>query len=120
MQIGGDDHVIDGPASSGEAEFVVSRLGEAWSDLVVQDAESESAVGAQDPSIAAMREFFVYRSRAAFEAWNRDGASEGNRRTMIHLILGDDSTTVVGDPGDTLAVVLAEDIAKRRSTLQAP
>ncbi len=120
MQIGGDDHVIDGPASQGEAEFVVSRLGETWSDRVVQGGDSDVAVGAQDPSIAVMREFFVYRSRADFESWNRDGASDGNRRTMIHVILGDDSTTVVGDPGDALAVRLAEDIAKRRSTLQAP
>jgi hypothetical protein len=115
MEIGGDDHVIDGPASRGEAEFVVSCLCAAWSDLVVQDADSDAAVGAHDPSVAAMREFFVYRSRADFESWNRDGASDDNLRTMIHVILGEDSTTVVADPGDELGLRLAEDITKRRS-----
>lgn len=117
MEIGGNDTVIDGRSAAGEAEFVVARLSEAWADLVVEDGEGDSAVNAQEPSIAAMREFFVYRSRAAFESWSRDGASDENRssHTMIHVILGEDSTTLVADPGDTLAVRLAEDIARWRS-----
>lgn len=111
MRIGGEDTVIDGPLAEGEAMFIVASLSETWSDLVVQDAESDSAVSARDTSIAAMREFFVYRSRADFESWNRDGASEDNRCTMIHVVLGDDSTTVVADAGDGgLAARLAKDI----------
>jgi hypothetical protein len=93
--IGGADIVVAGVGATGEGPFIVSLLGESWRDLVVQDASADHAVAPSDASVAQMREFFVYRSRADFESWMQDGASDENGDTMIHVILGRQSTTMV-------------------------
>jgi hypothetical protein len=95
--IGGVDATLPGSGAPGEGEFVVLFLKQVWPDLVVQDASADEAVLPADPTIAGMAEFFVYRSRAAFESWAKEGASEENSDTMIHVILGPESTTFVAD-----------------------
>jgi hypothetical protein len=113
MKIGGSDIVIEGAPAAGEGLFIVSQLKVAWPQLVVEGAESDEAVAGDDPSIANMHEFFVYRSRADFESWTRDGYTEDKGNTMIHVITGLTSTTLVAHPHDELALGLRDAILNR-------
>src|SRR5580698_9896865 len=116
--IGGADIVVEGVGALGEGPFIISWLHETWGDLVVQDAAADDAVAPSDPSVATMREFFVYRSRPDFESWMREGAADDNADTMIHVILGDRSTTVVtaraGSQTYRLATALRDIVLLRR------
>jgi len=116
--IGGADILVEGVGALGEGPFIISWLHETWGDLVVQDAAADDAVGPSDPSVATMREFFVYRSRPDFESWMREGAADDNADTMIHVILGDRSTTVVtaraGSQTYRLATALRDIVLLRR------
>lgn len=98
--IGGRDIVVRGEPAEGELAFVVSWLRRhAWPDLVVQDDEEET-LSTDDRRLATAREVFVYASRAACEAWARDGGVEANLDTMIQVIVGAGATTLVtADPG---------------------
>jgi len=106
--IGGHDMVLDGAGPSDEGVVIVSELRRVWPELVVQDAEAGEAVAPAGPSIERMiermTEFFVYRSRADFESWMARGATEANADTMVHVILGEASTTLVTDrsPSESL------------------
>jgi hypothetical protein len=113
MKIGGSDIVIEGALAAGEGPFIVAQLRAAWPQLVVGGADSDEAVAGDDPSIAEMHEFFVYRSRADFESWTRDGYSEDKGNTMIHVITGLTSTTLVAHPHDELALGLRGAILSR-------
>jgi hypothetical protein len=93
--IGGHDMVLDGAGPADEGVFLVSELRRVWPELVVQNAEAEEAVSPDAPSIERMTEFFVYRSRGDFDSWTAHGATEANADTMIHVILGEVSTTLV-------------------------
>ncbi len=124
--IGGLDIVLRGRGADGEGAFILSRLQGVWHGLVVQEASAEKAVRPLDDSVAAMREFFVYRSRADFESWMKEGATDDNADKMIHVLLGDTSTTMVtaGPPSETskLGWALHDAIIARRvlAGLQVP
>ncbi|MBX3227096.1 MAG: hypothetical protein KF837_07280 [Labilithrix sp.] len=53
-------------------------------------------------------ELFVYRTRSDFESWIEKGATDENSDTMIHVILGEQSTTLVtaGPESETLRLGL--------------
>jgi len=105
--IGGKDTIIEGKTAVGEGIAIVRMLRQrwGWADLVVQDAEAESSVGALDPAVASMREFFVYQSPAAFSSWNAEGCTDTNDAAMVHVILGDTSTTLVHAPSLNLEAI---------------
>jgi hypothetical protein len=118
MEIGGTDVVIDGEGAPGESLFIVSCLCAHWEDLVVQDAEADSTVSARDPAIGAMREFFVYRDPESFDSWSKNGATPDNMGAMIHVLLGDRTTTFVADGAQVEVVrALGRTVIARRESL---
>ena len=117
--IGGHDTVVEGSGPvANEGLFIVGALRREWPDLVVQDVDVSAAVPADDPSVASMREFFAYKSQRDFEAWRTDGATPGTDDTMIHVMLGSNSVTLVSaGPGSithAFAARLASEIDQRR------
>lgn len=116
--IGGSDKVFAGAGPADEGVFIVSVLRRDWPALVVQDASAAHVVAADDPAIAGMMEFFVYRSRADFEAWMAEGTSGMNADTMIHVILGPTSMTIVtekaGSTTQRLGAKLSREVAIHR------
>ncbi len=71
-------------------------------DAIQNVLPGDTCVLPGDETIAAMTEFFVYKSRADFESWATDGASDANVDRMIHVMLGAKSTTFVTDgPGSS-------------------
>lgn len=65
-----------------------------WSQLVVEDANTGRLVS---DNIAGVGEVFVYENLAVREAWNDDGPLEANLYSMIHVIAGNDRTTIIAD-----------------------
>ena len=73
----------------------------------MQDAESHLAFPPTYPQIAAMREMFVYRTKADFASWQRSGRTEDNRDRMIHLLFTQAGVTLVsdGDASESFSIV---------------
>jgi hypothetical protein len=118
MNVGGVDVVIEGEGCPGEGLFIVGCLRAHWEHLVVQDAEADYTVGSHDPAIGAMREFFVYRNPDAFDSWEHDGATSDNRDAMIHVLIGDRSTTLVAEGAQVDVVrALCRTVLARRESL---
>jgi len=111
MMIGGEDTVVIGAPLEGEGEFILSRLRAQWTDAVVERDSSDSA-----------QEFFVYRTQEDHEAWQKDGCADENKDSMIHVILGEHSTTIVSaDPGSRtheFASKLYNDVMARRAAMR--
>jgi hypothetical protein len=116
--IGGCDTVLEGACRPDDTRIVVGTLKHAWPELVVQDAARNIAVAAEDPAVASMKQFFVYRSQLDFEAWNTKGATLETDDTMIHVLLGEESMTLVNaGPGTetyVLSAIVAFDVRQRR------
>jgi hypothetical protein len=117
--IGGHDHVLIGAGPPDEPNVILTGLLRVWPDLVVQDADSDAAVAPKDAAIGRMTEFFIYRSRDDFHSWAAEGATDANQDTMIHVLLGLRSTTIVSDRKGSVTYDLAErlvtDLVKHRT-----
>jgi hypothetical protein len=74
-----------------------------WPKAVVQNASESTYVRATElrypPRIEA--EFFVYDSVASFLSWQRDGLTETNQATMLHILWSPTSVTIVADRPDS-------------------
>jgi hypothetical protein len=86
MQIGGADIVVPGRATERQAEDLLTCLRAHWPEAVVEHGEEEQ-----------VRELFVYENAAAQAAWEKEGGEEWNMATLIHVLYGQDSTTIVVD-----------------------
>ena len=84
MVPGGVDHVFDGNV----ADVALVCLRAAWPEAIV---------------VGSPQEMFVYRDEVAREAWRRLGATRENAHTMVHIVLGSKTTTIVTaqDPQET-------------------
>lgn len=80
MHIGGADHIFSGDV---RREALVC-LKAAWPNAVVEVGD--------DP---ALGEIFVYRDPKALEDWERDGGTDENQDTMVYLLFGGETTTIV-------------------------
>jgi len=115
MTIGGSDTVIDGAPALGEGRFIVTWLKSKWPALLVEDVDADAPVAHDAPSVGQMAEFFVYESRKAFETWTASGRTDQNDDSMIHVLLGDTSTTLVHSRASTLAKSLRDAIVAWRT-----
>lgn len=96
--IGGQDIII--PTQEGQAplEQGLRAIRRCWPVAIFEDAETgtrNSDHGQFD--LGSTRELFIYRDPEILAAWDRSGASPELSNTMIHLITGEDSLTVVVD-----------------------
>jgi hypothetical protein len=92
--IGGVDLIVQG-ARRGDADAVVAALARHWPDAVAHDLDSSPV-----PASAAKlhgAELFVYRDRESFDSWQREGATPANAASMVHIVIGPNSMTVVTD-----------------------
>lgn len=80
--IGGHDVVVREKASLKKVGEMLSRIGSRWPSAVM-DVEGH--------------DLFVYESVASRESWQRSGRTRKNDGEMVHLVLGEESTTIVVD-----------------------
>jgi len=99
--IGGNDTYLAGAPAAGEGELIERLLRYWWPHLVVERDDPHG--------------FFVYRSADAKAAWERDGASTETSGTMIHVVVGSESMTIVSDVGGSKTYAIAQ--AVRRAVL---
>lgn len=96
--IGGYDIVVPHAPHQRAAFFIICYLRTRWPELVVQRADDADALPFDDEHEAAIcgsREFFVYATREAFGWWQTNGAATEYEDTMVHVMLGAESTTIV-------------------------
>jgi hypothetical protein len=118
--IGGSDKVLWVDENAPAADLILRTVRQHWPSLVFQDADEAQPLdaakssGLQQP---AGREFFLYRTAEAAQDWLQSGATDHNKNTLIHVILGNRrkpdvglrSITLVGDDWTgELAPILAD------------
>jgi hypothetical protein len=81
--IGGTDITISVAPTSPLLEFVRRYFRAVWPDSVTDDRYVSEG------------HLFVYRDREAQEAWDREGGEDRNMDSMVQLVLGADSFTLV-------------------------
>jgi hypothetical protein len=96
--IGGTDIVL--PARGGLAAMGASlrEIQRMWPEAVVEDALSGRRVRSYEPLPGVPpQEAFVYQTEAIAQAWDEQGAAPSLENTMIHLLRGKDTLTIVVD-----------------------
>jgi hypothetical protein len=118
--IGGFDKVLWVDENAPAADLILRIVRRHWPNFVFQDAEEDQPLDAAKSSgltHLAAREFFLYRDTEAAQEWLHAGATDNNKNTLIHVILGNRrkpelklrSITLVGDDWTgELAAILAD------------
>jgi hypothetical protein len=95
-----------------DADLVLWTMRNEWPNGLVQAGDSTEAL--PFPSIRfpikGPVELIIYRDAAAFESWRLDGATPENQNTMMHLLVGPDSLTIVVDREDSPLASLAREM----------
>ena len=89
--IGGSDKVLWVDETAPASELILRVVRRHWPSFVYQDAEADEPLGVAESSSLtqpARREFFLFRSSEAAQDWRRSGATDDNKNTLIHVILG--------------------------------
>ena len=119
--IGGSDIVLWVDETAPAAELILRVIRQHWPSVVFQNADDDQPLDTAKSSGLTQpvgREFFLYRTAEAAQDWLQLGATDDNKNTLIHVILGNRrkadvgsrSITLVGDEWtDELAAIL-EDI----------
>ena len=96
MIVGGNDIIIPAPPDVHVAEIILGRVRRLWPDGRFQDVDEEADHALDDIRVVMQggrcREFFLYRDRPSFEAWERDGATSMNLETMLYFLIADPPT----------------------------
>jgi hypothetical protein len=119
------DVVVPGAVGPGDVDAIVAVLACHWPAAVVHDLDMSEPILAsaakgklsnltshdvvagiiQDGAgVPLPHEAFVYRDRASFDAWEREGATPENAGSMVHILVGLNSMTLVGDPSVTALI----------------
>jgi hypothetical protein len=89
--IGGSDKVLWVAEDAPAAELILRVVRHHWPRFVFQnadDAEPMDAAKSFAQTQPAGREFFLYRTAEAAQDWLQSGATDDNKNTLIHVILG--------------------------------
>jgi hypothetical protein len=118
--IGGSDKVLWVDENAPAADLILRTVRQHWPIFVFQNANDDKPLDAATSSgltKPAGREFFLYRTAEAAQHWLQLGATDENKNTLIHVILGNRrkpdvglrSITLVGDDWTgELAAILAD------------
>ncbi len=74
---------------------VLTALSTQWPEALFQDADEEDVhpirevMGEKPPD--DVREFFVYKDRAAEESWEKEGWTEAQENGMVHFLVEEDA-----------------------------
>jgi hypothetical protein len=100
--IGGTDIVIDTGLNEIALDVAVRCARNAWPEAVFEDADTGNRSDHyEDLSFGRITELFVFRDARTAEDWDEHGAVQSLVNTMIHVLVGPDSLTVVVDDPDT-------------------
>lgn len=96
--IGGEDIVIPTSAGTEGIDCCIRAIYRMWSNAVIENPINDD-VYTKYTAICfnGLSEVFVYRDEAVKAEWDAHGAIESLHNTMIHLLLEDDSITLVVD-----------------------
>lgn len=104
---GGSDIVIKARPGTPVGDLILGRVRRLWPRGLYQDADQDEVHGLDDPLVAVRGgrslDFFVYRDRASFDSWERDGGTPENLETMLQF--------VVSPSGEHLASVIEVTLA---------
>lgn len=96
--IGGHDISFPTHAAAQVAEGVLRTVCAVWRQGVVENAETSEIVSLTSIATQTLPcELLIYKNIAAKQAWAANGATSENTNSMVHLIRGQDSITVVVD-----------------------
>ncbi|MGK3967046.1 hypothetical protein WMF38_23095 [Sorangium sp. So ce118] len=110
--IGGADIVLYGQTKAHDTDLLVRGIRTEWPDAIIQHADDENGVPIREfrfPVIGPV-ELIVYRDNASYQSWMSKGAAVDNQDTMIHLIVADDSVTLVVDRSDSALADTAREL----------
>ncbi len=110
--ISGHDLVLAGRTRGYEAGLILRHFRTKWPRAYVQDADQTEATPFSEvrfPKVTRDAEFFIYRDFQSVESWRASGATDENQSTMAHVIITDESVTIVTDlPGSPLSDFVEE------------
>jgi hypothetical protein len=96
--IGGHDVAFPASSPAQAMEGVVRLVCAAWPGAVVENAETGELLSGQLLGVReSPSEVLVYRNDAARNSWAADGATADNVNSMVHIIRGEQSITLVID-----------------------
>jgi hypothetical protein len=96
--IGRHDILFVSEAASEIMEGAIRLVCASWRDVIIEDAESGDLVSLQSLGVAELpAELLIYKNSDARVSWSTNGAIPENANTMIHVLRGDGSMTVVVD-----------------------
>lgn len=117
--IGGSDKVLWVDENAPAADLILRVVRQHWPSFVFQNADDDQPLDAAKSSNLtqpAGREFFLYRTAEAAQDWLQSGATDDNKNSLIHVILGNRrkpalglrSVTLVGDEwtGELAAILV--------------
>ncbi|XXY18783.1 hypothetical protein WME88_03915 [Sorangium sp. So ce216] len=83
-----------------------------WPNAVIQHAENENGILIRELRfpVVGPAEMIIYRDSASYQSWMSKGAATDNQDTMIHLIVADDSVTLVVDRPDSALADMAREL----------
>lgn len=100
--IGGKDIVVQTSGPAELAEHLLKLLRDDWPEMIVEDADTGEIIEMTIPHLNLVpREFFVYQNLEMKDLWDEEGACVSNKNTMVHVLLQDDSITIVVDDTST-------------------
>lgn len=103
--IGGHDEIFKCDRPPIVMEFIVRMIRHLWKNAPVEDPDTD-----KEPC-GLERELFIYKDLAAADSWKNNGAIPENADTMIHILRGSGTVTMVVDnPGSAEMKQLIEDI----------
>lgn len=94
MEIHGRDIVIDEWRRDVTIDEVIGVVAQFWKDLVFENDGDEDHTG-----------IFIYENKSAAEAWDDEGWSEMNDKTMLYVIWSERGfTVVIDDNGENMRI----------------
>lgn len=104
--IGGCDITFKSPHLSEDIiHHAVLAILVIWKNGVIEDANKENGIlQPRDLLGGVYKEVFIFKNLAAQESWTKYGWTDGNCKSMIHLLVdfpAKELTCVVEDPKDT-------------------
>jgi hypothetical protein len=110
--IGGADLVLHGQTKVHDTDLLVRGIRVEWPKAVIQHVDEENGIPIREfrfPVIGPA-ELIVYRDDASYKSWMFKGAAADNQDAMIHLIVVDDSVTLVVDRPDSALADMAREL----------
>lgn len=110
--IGGADIILGGQTRAHDADFLVRGIRSEWPNALIQRVDEHDAVPARQfrLPLVGLVELFLYRDTASYLSWGTYGATADNQAAMIHMIVSDDSVTLVVDHENSALADLAREL----------